>query len=245
MSSKIGLNLTRNYSINFSLPKRHKKTIKFLIIHYTGMKTETSAIKKLLNPKSKVSSHYFIKNNGQIINFVPDEYIAWHAGQSNWKNFKSLNKYSIGIEINNPGHTHGYRKFNTKQIYSLIKLLKYLVKKFKIKKQNVLGHSDVAPHRKKDPGENFPWYKLAVKNLCVWHNISKKIRIKNRKTKIKPNEKKLFFNNLNVIGYFESKKIKLHKNKKYLVMAFQRRYRQELIDGKIDKECLIISKSLK
>ena len=245
MSSKIGLNLTRNYSINFSLPKRHKKTIKFLIIHYTGMKTETSAIKKLLNPKSKVSSHYFIKNNGQIINFVPDEYIAWHAGQSNWKNFKSLNKYSIGIEINNPGHTHGYRKFNTKQIYSLIKLLKYLVKKFKIKKQNVLGHSDVAPHRKKDPGENFPWYKLALKNLCVWHNISKKIRIKNRKTKIKPNEKKLFFNNLNVIGYFESKKIKLHKNKKYLIMAFQRRYRQELIDGKIDKECLIISKSLK
>ena len=245
MSSKIGLNLTRNYSINFSLPKRHKKTIKFLIIHYTGMKTETSAIKKLLNPKSKVSSHYFIKNNGQIINFVPDEYIAWHAGQSNWKNFKSLNKYSIGIEINNPGHTHGYRKFNTKQIYSLIKLLKYLVKKFKIKKQNVLGHSDVAPHRKKDPGENFPWYKLAVKNLCVWHNISKKIRIKNRKTKIKPNEKKLFFNNLNVIGYFESKKVKLHKNKKYLIMAFQRRYRQELIDGKIDKECLIISKSLK
>ena len=245
MSSKIGLNLTRNYSINFSLPKRHKKTIKFLIIHYTGMKTETSAIKKLLNPKSKVSSHYFIKNNGQIINFVPDEYIAWHAGQSNWKNFKSLNKYSIGIEINNPGHTHGYRKFNTKQIYSLIKLLKCLIKKFKIKKQNVLGHSDVAPHRKKDPGENFPWYKLAVKNLCVWHNISKKIRIKNRKTKIKPNEKKLFFNNLNVIGYFESKKIKLHKNKKYLIMAFQRRYRQELIDGKIDKECLIISKSLK
>jgi len=245
MSSKIGLNLTRNYSINFSLPKRHKKTIKFLIIHYTGMKTETSAIKKLLNPKSKVSSHYFIKDNGQIINFVPDEYIAWHAGQSNWKNFKSLNKYSIGIEINNPGHTHGYRKFNTKQIYSLIKLLKCLIKKFKIKKQNVLGHSDVAPHRKKDPGENFPWCKLAVKNLCVWHNISKKTRIKNRKIKIKPNEKKLFFNNLNVIGYFESKKIKHRKNKKYLIMAFQRRYRQELIDGKIDKECLIISKSLK
>lgn len=245
MSSKIGLNLTRNYSINFSLPKRHKKTIKFLIIHYTGMKTETSAIKKLLNPKSKVSSHYFIKDNGQIINFVPDEYIAWHAGQSYWKNFKSLNKYSIGIEINNPGHTHGYRKFNIKQINSLIKLLKYLFKKFKIKKQNVLGHSDVAPHRKKDPGENFPWYKLAVKNLCVWHNISKKIRVKNRKTKIKPNEKKLFFNNLNVIGYFDSKKIKHRKNKKYLIMAFQRRYRQELIDGKIDKECLIISKSLK
>tara|TARA_B100000989_G_scaffold234368_1_gene181150 strand:- start:128 stop:865 length:738 start_codon:yes stop_codon:yes gene_type:complete len=245
MSSKIGLNLTRNYSINFSLPKRQKKTIKFLIIHYTGMKKETSAIKKLRNPKSKVSSHYFIKNNGQIVNFVPDEYTAWHAGESSWKNFKSLNKYSIGIEINNPGHTHGYRKFNTKQIFSLSKLLNYLVKKFKIKKQNILGHSDVAPYRKKDPGENFPWNKLALKNLCIWHNVSKKIKIKNRKIKIKPHEEKVFLSNLNVLGYSKLKKIDYQKNKKYLTMAFQRRYRQELIDGKIDKECLIISNSLK
>ena len=245
MSSKIGLNLTRNYSINFSLPKRQKKTIKFLIIHYTGMKKETSAIKKLRNPKSKVSSHYFIKNNGQIVNFVPDEYTAWHAGESSWKNFKSLNKYSIGIEINNPGHAHGYRKFNTKQIFSLSKLLNYLVKKFKIKKQNILGHSDVAPYRKKDPGENFPWNKLALKNLCIWHNVSKKIKIKNRKIKIKPHEEKVFLSNLNVLGYSKLKKIDYQKNKKYLTMAFQRRYRQELIDGKIDKECLIISNSLK
>ena len=245
MSSKIGLNLTRNYSINFSLPKRQKKTIKFLIIHYTGMKTETSAIKKLLNPKSKVSSHYFIKNNGQILNFVPDEYTAWHAGKSSWKNFKSLNKYSIGIEINNPGHAYGYRKFKTKQIFSLSKLLNFLVKKFKIKKQNILGHSDVAPYRKKDPGENFPWDKLALKNLCIWHNVSKKIKIKNRKIKIKPHEEKVFLNNLNVLGYSKLKKIGYLKNKKYLIMAFQRRYRQELIDGKIDKECLIISNSLK
>ena len=245
MSSKIGLNLTRNYSINFSLPKRQKKTIKFLIIHYTGMKKESSAIKKLRDPKSKVSSHYFIKNNGQILNFVPDEYTAWHAGKSSWKNFKSLNKYSIGIEINNPGHAYGYRKFKTKQIFSLSKLLNFLVKKFKIKKQNILGHSDVAPYRKKDPGENFPWDKLALKNLCIWHNVSKKIKIKNRKIKIKPHEEKVFFKNLNVLGYSKLKKIGYLKNKKYLIMAFQRRYRQELIDGKIDKECLIISNSLK
>tara|TARA_B100001057_G_C22664181_1_gene877162 strand:+ start:195 stop:932 length:738 start_codon:yes stop_codon:yes gene_type:complete len=245
MSSKIGLNLTRNYSINFSLPKRDKNTIRFLIIHYTGMKKESSAIKKLCNPKSKVSSHYFIKNNGQIINFVPDEYIAWHAGQSSWKNLKSLNKYSIGIEINNPGHTHGYKKFSTKQIFSLDKLLNYLIKKFKIKKQNILGHSDIAPYRKKDPGEYFPWEKLALKNLCIWHNVSKRIKIKHRKIKIKPYEKKLFLNNLKVIGYSKLNKIDYLKNKKNLIKAFQRRYRQELIDGKIDKECLIISNSLK
>ena len=107
MTPKIGLNLERNYSINFDLPERSKKLIKFVIIHYTGMKVESKAIERLVNPKSKVSTHYFIRNDGTIINMVPDEYVAWHAGLSNWKNFKSLNKYSIGVELSNPGHNHG------------------------------------------------------------------------------------------------------------------------------------------
>ena len=110
MSSKIGLNLTSLYSINFNSKKRNKKLIKFIIIHYTGMKKESEAIKKLCNQKSKVSSHYFIKNNGKVLNLVPDLYEAWHAGKSNWQKFKSLNRYSIGIEINNPGHEYEYRK---------------------------------------------------------------------------------------------------------------------------------------
>ena len=93
MSSKIGLNLTTNYSINFDPQKRDKKSIRFVIIHYTGMKRETDAIKKLCDSKSKVSSHYFIKNSGNILNLVPDLYTAWHAGVSNWKGLKSLNKY--------------------------------------------------------------------------------------------------------------------------------------------------------
>ena len=88
---------------------------------------------------------------------VPDLYAAWHAGVSNWKNYYSLNKYSIGIEINNPGHNYKYNEFYPKQINSLIKLLKYLTKEYKINKINVLGHSDISPERKKDPGEKFPW----------------------------------------------------------------------------------------
>ena len=99
MSLKIGVKLTRKYSNNFSLPKRSKNKIKFIVIHYTGMKSESAAIRKLCNLKSKVSSHYYIKYNGNILQLVPDLYIAWHAGKSVWKNYKSLNKYSIGIEI--------------------------------------------------------------------------------------------------------------------------------------------------
>ena len=118
----MGQNSTINYSINFNTSKREKKLIKFIIIHYTGMKKESAAIKRLQDPKSKVSSHYLIKRNGEIINLVPDLFEAWHAGVSSWKHFKSLNKNSIGIEITNPGHQHGYKRFSKKQIFSLKKL---------------------------------------------------------------------------------------------------------------------------
>ena len=178
MYRKIGLKMATNYSPNFSLPKRVKNRIKFIIIHYTGMKKESAAIKKLQDPKSKVSSHYLIKRNGEIINLVPDLFEAWHAGISSWKNFKSLNKNSIGIEITNPGHQHGYKKFPKKQIFSLQKLLNVLVKKFKIKKKYILGHSDISPGRKKDPGEKFPWEILAKNRLSFWHNLDQK-KLKN------------------------------------------------------------------
>ena len=165
MYQKIGLKMATSYSPNFNLPKRVKNRIKFIIIHYTGMKKESAAIKRLQDPKSKVSSHYLIKNNGGIINLVPDLYEAWHAGVSSWKHFTSLNKNSIGIEITNPGHQHGYRNFSSKQILSLKKLLYFLIKKYRIKKKCVLGHSDISPSRKKDPGEKFPWEYLAKKNI--------------------------------------------------------------------------------
>ena len=244
MRSKIGLNLTRNYSYNFSPTKRAKKLIKFIILHYTGMRKETDAIKKLCDYNSKVSSHYFIKNSGKILNLVPDLYVAWHAGKSKWKKFDSLNKYSIGIEINNPGHEFGYNKFNSKQINSLKKLLSFLIKKYNIKADNVLGHSDIAPDRKKDPGEKFPWKKLAKKRLCKWHNLNRKKIKKFRSISVSVKEKKIFLNNLSKIGYnLKIKKI-FDKNTRFIIIAYQRHFRQELIDGKIDKECLLISKNL-
>ena len=244
MSSKIGLKLSKNYSINFSLPKRSKIQIKFLIIHYTGMKKESDAINKLCNPLSKVSSHYYIKRNGDLLNLVPDLYEAWHAGKSHWKNFKSLNKNSIGIEITNPGHEHGYKKFSQKQISSLKKILRYLSKKYKIKKENILGHSDISPDRKKDPGEKFPWQKLAKENLCQWHNLNKIKLKKFRKIQSSSKQKEEFLINLSKIGYRKVYQKKTFQNDKILTIAFQRRFRQELIDGQIDKECYIISKKL-
>ncbi len=232
----MGLNLTKNYSINFSINKRKKNSIKFIIIHYTGMRSEIAAIKKLTE-NSNVSSHYFIKSDGNILIMVPELFEAWHAGKSDWKDFRLLNKYSIGIEIHNPGHDHGYKKFNSRQIISLKKLLKYLIKKYKIKLNNILGHSDIAPNRKKDPGEKFPWRDLSKDNLCQWHKLDEKKIKELRYQKIDNLKKDVFFKNLYKIGYGKYKK-------KYLIKAFQRRFRQGLINGKVDKECFLISKSL-
>ena len=203
------------------------------------MKSQSGALERLCDSSSKVSAHYFIKDNGKLVNLVPDLYEAWHAGKSSWKNFKSLNKYSIGIEINNPGHDHGYSKFKKKQISTLKKLLKSLINKYKIRNQNILGHSDVSPDRKKDPGEKFPWKDLANKDLGIWHKLKEnKIKIL-RNQRLSSKEENMFFKNLYKFGYS-----KMNKNKLFLIKAFQRRFRQSLINGKVDKECFIISKSL-
>ena len=248
MSTKLAVNLTRYYSINFDLPKRSKKKIIFVILHYTGMKKESAAIEKLCNYKSKVSSHYFIKNSGKILNLVPDLYVAWHAGKSNWENYDSLNKNSIGIEITNPGHSFGYKKFTNAQILSLIKLSKFLIRRYKINNKNILGHSDIAPVRKKDPGEKFPWKYLSKKKIGYWHNIDKNILSKNRILKINNLQKNLFYKNIFKIGYLKTvpKDLYNKKNNYFLKVtkAFQRRFRPEIINGKVDKECLIISQNL-
>jgi N-acetylmuramoyl-L-alanine amidase len=237
-----------NYSPNFNPEKRKANQIKFLIFHYTGMRTEKAAIKRLTDIKSEVSTHYLINQKGEIITLVPNLYIAWHAGKSRWKNYESLNKNSIGIEITNPGHSFIYKKFSKQQILSLIKLTKFLITKYKINKKNILGHSDIAPERKKDPGEKFPWEYLSKKKVGYWHSIDQKILIKNRILKINNSQKNLFYKNIYKIGY--SKKIPKnlkHRKNNYLIKiikAFQRRFRPEIVNGKIDKECLIISQNL-
>ena len=238
------LKITQNYSPNFDTPKRSKKNIKYIIIHYTGMKNELLALNRLTNLKSKVSAHYFIKKNGKIINLVPDLYEAWHAGKSNWKNIQSLNQYSIGIEIQNSGHENFYEKFPNKQINSVKKLLRFLTKKYRINCKNVLGHSDIAPDRKKDPGEKFPWKELAKVKLAYWHQLNEKKLIKYRLKKINSLEKKKFFINLYKIGYTKIQPKSFNNNKMLLVKAFQRRFRQGLVNGISDQECLILSKNL-
>ena len=240
------LKIALNYSPNFYPKKRLKKEIRFIIFHYTGMRSNKAAIRKLTDIQSQVASHYFITHTGKIITLVPDLYIAWHAGISSWKDFKSLNKNSIGIEITNPGHQFGYRKFSKKQINSIINLSKLLIKKYKIDKKNFLGHSDIAPDRKQDPGEKFPWEYLAKKNIGIWHNLKKQKLKKLRKTKCNEITKKNFLNNLLKIGYSKKMRnnIKKREYSSFVVKAFQRRFRPELINGKIDQECLLISENL-
>jgi len=232
----------QNYSPNFSTTARNIKKIKYIVYHYTGMRSETKALKRLTDDKAKVSCHYFIKRNGQIILMLPELYEAWHAGKSKWKKDISLNRNSIGVEITNKGHDFGYQSYSKKQILSLIKLTKYLIKKYKIKSSNILGHSDIAFERKKDPGEKFPWKHLAIKNIGIWHKIEKRKLKKIRKLNISDFESNMFIKYLNKIGYFV-KNLNIRKKLK-LVKSFQRRFRQELVNGKIDKECLIIAEKL-
>ena len=238
----MALKITRNYSISFNRKKRSKKNIKFVVFHYTGMKSEKAAIKRLTNIQSQVAAHYLVKKNGNIVNMVPDLYIAWHAGVSSWKGKNSLNKSSVGIEITNRGHQFGYEKFSKNQITSLIKLSKYLIKKYNIKASNILGHSDIAFERKKDPGEKFPWSYLARKKIGIWHKM-KELKLKKfRSKKISNIELITFIKYLNKIGYL-TKNLKNNQKRK-LFKSFQRRFRQKLINGKIDKECLIIAEKM-
>ena len=231
------MNLIEDYSPNYSKKPRSKKDIKFVIIHYTGMQSEIESIKRLKNPKFKVSCHYLINRKGNVIQLIKDKYIAWHAGKSKWKKFINLNRNSIGIELTNKGHQFGYENFSTKQISSLIKLCKNLKKKYHIKKSNFLGHSDIAPLRKDDPGEKFPWKKLSTYNFGNWY-LEKKYNIK--KSVIKSKEI-VFFKNLHKLGYryFNIKKRNL-KDKK-VIKSFQRHFLPKNVTGKIDQKTFKIS----
>ena len=231
------------YSPNFDKSIRSKNSIKIIVIHYTGMQSERASIMRLCNSKSKVSCHFLINQKGKVYRLVQDKRVAWHAGKSCWGNYKNLNKNSIGIELVNKGHRFGYSNFKKKQLLSLIKICKTLIKKYKISKKNIVGHSDVSPLRKIDPGEKFPWDQLAKKNIGVWHSIKPKLLKKFRKVKIVSEQKKLkFIKNLNNIGYcFPSRK---KSNYFKTIKAFQRRYRRDPINGILDKECLVIAQNL-
>jgi N-acetylmuramoyl-L-alanine amidase len=148
----------------------------FIILHYTGMPTETLALEKLCDPAptqgGRVSAHYFIRENGEVIQLVDDSQRAWHAGVSFWSGITDMNSHSIGIEIANPGHEFGYRPFHDAQIGSVVKLCRDLMQKYAIPPAHVLGHSDIAPERKDDPGELFPWESLAAQGVGVWPDVT-------------------------------------------------------------------------
>ena len=242
----MAINLRIIYSPNFDLKKRKKNNIRFLVFHYTGMKSENKAIKKLTQIQSEVGAHYYINKYGEIIKMIPELYTAWHAGISKWGIYKFLNKNSIGIEISNPGHQFGYVNFSKQQIKSLIKLSKFLISKYKIKKNCLLGHSDIAPDRKLDPGEKFPWMLLSQNKIGIWHNLGKKKLNFLRHKKVSVRENNLFMKNLRKLGYTNTSTFIKNKPNfnKLLIKAFQRRFRPELINGKIDQECLLIINKL-
>ena len=232
------MRIKTDLSPNQSSEKRHNRDIKFIIIHYTGMQSEIESINRLKNKKSEVSCHYLINRKGSIIQMVKNNKVAWHAGKSKWKNFRNLNYLSIGIELVNKGHEFGYQNFSNIQITNLINLCKKLKKKYKIRSKNFLGHSDISPLRKLDPGEKFPWEKLSKYGLGIWYDKDiEKIKLTNQK-KIKY----LFFKNLYKIGYRYFKiDRRIEKKDKQIIISFQRRYFPQKVTGKVDQKTLKIS----
>jgi N-acetylmuramoyl-L-alanine amidase len=199
--------------------------VSVLVLHYTGMPDAASAISWLANPESKVSAHYVVTEDGQVVRMVDEGKRAWHAGKSYWRGTTDINSASIGIEIVNPGHEWGYRPFPDSQLGALIPLIHDIKERYRITRGNVVGHSDIAPARKLDPGELFPWHKLARLRLALPRPT---------KNLMDPHwSDGGFMLALERFGYDITEP-------QAAVMAFQRRFRPELIDGVIDGECRAI-----
>jgi N-acetylmuramoyl-L-alanine amidase len=138
-----------------------------IVLHYTGMKTGEAALARLRDVGAKVSAHYMVEQNGDVLRLVAEESRAWHAGVGSWKGDTDINARSIGIEIVNPGHEFGYQDFPADQIDAIIALIKDIRTRHNILQTMVLGHADVAPRRKEDPGEKFPWKRLAAEGVAI------------------------------------------------------------------------------
>ncbi|HWH16891.1 MAG TPA: N-acetylmuramoyl-L-alanine amidase [Allosphingosinicella sp.] len=204
-------------------------SVSMIVLHYTGMEDEESAIARLCDPEAKVSCHYLVREDGQILRMVPEEKRAWHAGRSFWRGISGVNDASIGIEIVNPGHEFGYRPFTEAQMDALVPLVSDIMIRHDIAPSNVVGHSDVAPARKQDPGELFDWARLAKLNLAL------KRPTRNLMDPLWTDGG--FLLALERFGYDVS-------DRKAAVEAFQRRFRPEHIDGEIEGECRAILLSL-
>ncbi|WP_213979917.1 N-acetylmuramoyl-L-alanine amidase [Sphingomonas sp. dw_22] len=199
--------------------------ITMIVLHYTGMESAGAAVARLRDPEAKVSAHYVVDEDGSILRLVDEDKRAWHAGRSHWRGIKDVNSASIGIEIVNPGHEFGYRPFPAAQMGALIPLVADIKARHGITRGNVVGHSDVAPARKQDPGELFNWHALARLRLALPRPT---------RNLVDPGWPDAgFMLALERFGYDV-------EDREAAVIAFQRRFRPELIDGEIDGECRCI-----
>lgn len=196
--------------------------VSMIVLHYTGMPDAASAIQRLTSPEAKVSCHYLIAEDGQVIRMVTEEKRAWHAGASSWRGVTDVNSASVGIEIVNPGHEFGYRPFPDEQVAALIPLVSAIKDRHGVGRGNVVGHSDIAPARKTDPGELFPWEALARRRLALPSPTR--------------NLMDPFWTDAGFILALERFGYDVTEQKK-AVIAFQRRFRSDQIDGIIDGEC--------
>ena len=213
--------------IEFPSPNFDERTlpVSIIVLHYTGMQDGASAIERLADPESKVSAHYVVDEDGQVTRMVAEDKRARHAGVSHWRGITDVNSASIGIEIVNPGHDWGYRPFPEEQMESVIRLVSDIKERYGVTRGNVVGHSDVAPARKRDPGELFPWNQLARLRLALPRPT---------KNLMDPEwTEGGFLLALERFGYDVADRMAA-------IMAFQRRFRPELIDGEIDGECRAI-----
>jgi len=205
--------------MNYSFRKKNK-IVKYIVIHYTGMKNLKLAYQKLSDQSSNVSSHYLISKNGAILNLLCPKYKAWHAGKSKWKNDTNINEYSIGIELENKGHEFGYSKYTKKQYVSLKSLIYFLKKNYYILDKNIIFHSDIAPYRKKDPGEKFFINKIGINRF---HNSKK-------------GKKKYNIDEMLVLYGFNKSYIK--KYKKFCIKAVKRSLNYNEINSSRSKKFL-------
>jgi N-acetylmuramoyl-L-alanine amidase len=208
--------------------------VDILLLHYTGMTTEEEALARLTDPESKVSSHYFVYEDGRIYQLVPEARRAWHAGLSSWRGATDINARSIGIEIANPGHQYGYRDFPDAQIEAVIALCRDIVGRKRIRRERVLGHSDVAPTRKDDPGERFPWDRLAAAGVGLWVEPvpigpGRTLSANDRGSEVEQLQR-----NLARFGYAAEISRFYDDNTRSLVTAFQRHFRPARVDGLAD-----------
>ncbi|SCA57424.1 N-acetylmuramoyl-L-alanine amidase, family 2 [Candidatus Terasakiella magnetica] len=160
------MDITQSPSPNFD-DRPIDLPIDMLILHYTGMKTGAKALERMCDPAAEVSAHYMVEEDGSIFQLVSEDKRAWHAGVAFWRGHTNINARSIGIEIVNPGHEWGYRPFPEAQIMAVITLCKSILSRHMIEPRNIIGHSDVAPTRKMDPGELFPWELLAHEGIGI------------------------------------------------------------------------------